>query len=156
MLLSLAACGGGKEEHKHTSVKVAAKAATCTETGNNEYWTCSDCNKAYADEACTTETTVEAQTIAAKGHTWTNADCDTPKTCSVCSATEGEANGHEWSGACDTSCNRDGCDETRTAGSHLDSNEDDVCDNCDESVSSQISGGGSSEGTGLPKDEFNN
>ena len=33
------------------------------------------------------------------GHSWVDADCDTPKTCSVCAATEGEALGHsfgEW------------------------------------------------------------
>ena len=39
----------------------------------------------------------------ALGHTWVDADCDTPKTCSVCSATEGEALGHTWVDAdCDT------------------------------------------------------
>ena len=29
-------------------------------------------------------------------HTWTDATCDAPKTCSVCSKTEGEALGHNW------------------------------------------------------------
>ena len=29
-------------------------------------------------------------------HAWTEADCDSPKTCNVCNATEGEALGHEW------------------------------------------------------------
>ena len=37
----------------------------------------------------------------ALGHTWVDADCDTPKTCSVCDATEGEALGHTW---VDASC----------------------------------------------------
>lgn len=156
MLLSLVACGGGKDEHEHTSVKVAAKAATCTEAGNNEYYTCSGCDKVFSDEACTKETTVAAQTIQATGHTWVDANCDTPKSCSACDATEGEALGHEWSGACDTSCNREGCDEAREASSHLDSNEDDVCDNCGEAISSQISGSGNGGSTGLPKDEFDN
>ena len=36
---------------------------------------------------------------AALGHTWVNADCDTPKTCSVCNATEGNALGHAWKDA---------------------------------------------------------
>lgn len=35
----------------------------------------------------------------ALGHTWTDADCAHPKTCSVCKATEGEALGHTWTDA---------------------------------------------------------
>ena len=31
------------------------------------------------------------------GHTWVEATCTEPKTCSVCGATEGEALGHDWS-----------------------------------------------------------
>lgn len=34
---------------KHTLSKVAAKAATCTETGYKEYWKCSDCGKLFSD-----------------------------------------------------------------------------------------------------------
>ena len=41
--------------------------------------TCNECN--------------EERTIT---HTWKNADCTTPKTCTVCGATEGEVLGHEW------------------------------------------------------------
>ena len=33
----------------------------------------------------------------ALGHIWKDADCITPKTCTVCGATEGEAKGHAWS-----------------------------------------------------------
>ncbi len=32
-------------------------------------------------------------------HTWVEATCEAPKTCSVCGATEGEALGHEWMNA---------------------------------------------------------
>ncbi len=35
----------------------------------------------------------------ALGHSWTDATCDAPKTCSVCAATEGEALGHIWTDA---------------------------------------------------------
>ena len=35
----------------------------------------------------------------ALGHSWTDADCDTAKTCSVCGETEGEALGHNWTDA---------------------------------------------------------
>ncbi len=33
------------------------------------------------------------------GHTWIEATCETPKTCEVCGATEGEPNGHVWEAA---------------------------------------------------------
>ena len=55
--------------HQHSLTKVEAKEATCTIAGNNEYCTCS-CGKVFKDAEGTTETTVEAETIAAKGHTW--------------------------------------------------------------------------------------
>jgi len=32
----------------------------------------------------------------ALGHTWTEADCENPETCSACGQTQGEALGHEW------------------------------------------------------------
>ena len=44
--------------------KTEAKAATYTETGNHEYYTCSVCQKVFKDAAGTQETTVEAETIA--------------------------------------------------------------------------------------------
>ena len=44
--------------------KTEAKAATYTETGNHEYYTCSVCQKVFKDAASTQETTVEAEMIA--------------------------------------------------------------------------------------------
>ena len=44
--------------------KTEAKAATYTETGNHEYYTCETCGKVFKDAAGTLETTVEAETIA--------------------------------------------------------------------------------------------
>lgn len=35
----------------------------------------------------------------ALGHTWQDATCETPKTCSVCQKTEGDALGHTWTEA---------------------------------------------------------
>ena len=55
--------------HQHSLTKVEAKEATCAIAGNNEYYTCS-CGKVFKDAEGMTETTVEAETIAAKGHTW--------------------------------------------------------------------------------------
>ena len=58
----------------HTMTKTEAKAATCTEDGNNEYYTCSACGKAFKDADGKTVTTVEAEKIAATGHTMTKTD----------------------------------------------------------------------------------
>ena len=35
----------------------------------------------------------------ANGHSWKNATCTTPKTCVICKETEGEAKGHSWKNA---------------------------------------------------------
>ena len=42
----------------HTMVLTEAKASTCTESGNNLYYTCKTCGKVYKDEAGQEETTV--------------------------------------------------------------------------------------------------
>ena len=77
----------------HKLTKTPAKAATCTEPGNNEYWTCSVCKKVFKADK-TTETTVAAETLAALGHKLTETPAVTPTcaaggnneywTCSVC------------------------------------------------------------------------
>ena len=51
----------------HDMTQVAAKAATCTENGNNEYYVCKRCNNVFKDELGKTATTVEAETIKAPG-----------------------------------------------------------------------------------------
>ncbi len=64
-------------------------AATCTEKGEK--------TRTCQREGCNAKETEE---VAASGHQWTAATCTAPKTCSVCSATDGNALGHtfgEWS-----------------------------------------------------------
>ncbi len=81
----------------HKLTKTDAKEATCTEDGNNEYYTCSRCGGVFKDEAGTQATTVEAETLKKLGHDWSNkngicARCDAKctethkpgTTCSVC------------------------------------------------------------------------
>ena len=78
----------------HTLTYHEAVAATCTASGMKEYWSCDVCGKLFADEAATTETTLEALTVAALGHTMTHheavkATCTEDGTkeyweCSVC------------------------------------------------------------------------
>ena len=55
----------------HTLTHHEAVAATCTASGMKEYWSCDVCGKLFADEAATTETTLEALTLAALGHEMT-------------------------------------------------------------------------------------
>lgn len=53
---------------KHTNkTTIPAKAATCTEKGNNEYKICDDCGKVFKADGVT-ETTVEAEKTKALGH----------------------------------------------------------------------------------------
>ena len=75
---------------QHTNAtEVAAVPATCTAAGNSAYWSCPDCGKYFSDAAFTTETTLEAVTIPATGHTpgayTCNEDGTHTYTCSVCS-----------------------------------------------------------------------
>ena len=60
----------------HSTAKTDAKAATCTEAGNKEYWICGGCDVIFADSEAKTPTTAADVTIAATGHTpsgeWTN------------------------------------------------------------------------------------
>lgn len=57
----------------HSLTKVEAVAATCTEGGNNEYYTCSVCKKVFKADK-TTETTVADETLAALGHSMTKTE----------------------------------------------------------------------------------
>lgn len=51
----------------HDMTQVAAKAATCTEDGNNEYYVCKRCNNVFKDALGNDSTTVEDETIKAPG-----------------------------------------------------------------------------------------
>lgn len=62
---------------------------------------------AWLDAACETPRTctkcgeTEGEAL---GHTWQEATCETPKTCTACGKTEGSAPGHSWTEAtCETS-----------------------------------------------------
>ena len=65
--LVLAACGDNSaEDHDLTLHK--AIAATCTQAGNEEYYSCSDCGKLFADAEAKQEVALDDVTIAALGH----------------------------------------------------------------------------------------
>lgn len=57
--------------HVHDFVYVPEKAATCTEGGNNAYYLCQECQGVFLDEKGDNETTLDAQTLPALGHSMT-------------------------------------------------------------------------------------
>lgn len=72
--IAVIACAAGfsacKEEgggHTHIATHHEAIAATCTEDGMPEYWSCSECGKAFSDAECTEELSVVSP-ISALGH----------------------------------------------------------------------------------------
>lgn len=81
----------------HTLTKTAAKAPTCLEPGNNEYYTCSVCGKVFKDAAGTIETTVAAETLAkSTTHSVVKGEYATSATehwqiCKVCGTVVGKA-----------------------------------------------------------------
>ena len=95
LVCSLASCGDNKD-NKET------QATQDTQSTDNNENTESEQNK---------ETTCS--------HTWVDADCDTPKTCSICGATDGKALGHateEDDGNCLTPIVCPRCNEVLTSG----------------------------------------
>ncbi len=50
----------------------------------------------FINTAFAKQTQTDVKTADALGHTWLDATCTEPKTCSVCQATEGDALGHSW------------------------------------------------------------
>jgi len=72
--------------HQHIE-RTPAKNATCTEGGNTEGIVCNDCGTVFK----------QYKEVAAKGHSWKNATCNSPKKCSGCGLTEGEALTHKYS-----------------------------------------------------------
>ena len=78
----------------HKPTKTPAKAATCTEAGNKEYYTCGTCGKFFSDKDGKNEIAKDSWVIKALGHTLTKTEAVTPTcvaggnnaywTCSVC------------------------------------------------------------------------
>lgn len=58
----------GKGKCNHFMQHISAKAATCTEEGNIEYWHCDECGKYFSDAEGETELTAEETVLAQTGH----------------------------------------------------------------------------------------
>ena len=115
-----------RPEAEHSITHVEANAAGCTTNGNIEYWSCSICNYVWTDEALTQQSNAMSIVVPA-AHNWVDANCTTPKTCSVCHETEGEALGHNM---ITDAAVAPGCESTGlTEGSH--------CSRCDHKVAQE-------------------
>ena len=60
-----------KLAHAHRLEEVAAKASTCTEDGNIQYWHCSSCGKYFADAEGKRQLGAESIVVPATGHSST-------------------------------------------------------------------------------------
>ena len=73
------ACKKENDSHTHTLTKIEKVEPTCTQSGNNAYYKCVDCEKLF-DENGETETSLTEQTLSALGHE----DEDTDNVCDIC------------------------------------------------------------------------
>ena len=94
-------------EHKHTLTKVTQKAATCTEPGNIEYYTCDGCSKIFSDSKGTKKIT--ETTVAPLGHQlsddWKQDENFHWRSCTVCGEVLAETKmAHETENGICTTC----------------------------------------------------
>ena len=95
--------------HTHTLTKTDAVSASCSKSGNIEYWVCSGCGRIFSDAAGENEIEVEDTVTAPLEHSWDNGTVTTPAsctedgvktyTCQLCGETKTESlpkTGHEW------------------------------------------------------------
>ena len=85
------------KDHTHTLVSVQEKAPSCTLDGCKAYYLCEGCNKTFTDAEGTKEITDLTLLVLPKaGHSFSQATCTSPKTCtrSGCTATEGTPVAH--------------------------------------------------------------
>lgn len=59
----------------HKLTKTEAKAPTCTEVGNEAYWTCETCGKYFSDAEGKTEITLDSTVLPALGHDYKDGVC---------------------------------------------------------------------------------
>ena len=81
-VISFSACGDDDCSHQWGNW-TTTKEATCAVSGTQER-KCSECGE------------VDTSTIEALNHDWTEATCSTPKTCKICSTTEGQVAAHAF------------------------------------------------------------
>ena len=91
----------------HTLEHQAAKEATCTVSGNIEYWSCTVCGKYFEDAQGNTEIADKSSVeVDATGHSGGTATCQSAAKCSICGETYGELGTHtlEYQAAKEATC----------------------------------------------------
>ena len=104
------------EAKGHTEVVDSAVEATCTETGLTEGKHCSVCNAVLVAQTTTDALGHNEVEHEAQAPTCLEVGWEAYVTCSRCDYTtyvEIPATGHSWSDDSDTTCNNQGCNETR-------------------------------------------
>ena len=108
MLLSLCACG--EDSAQNTEPGTTPSQTTTNQNPTDETQgttTPTTCNHSWNDATCTDPKTCSvcgATEGSAAGHSWTDATCTAPKTCSACGATEGDVAEHNYQDATCTGC----------------------------------------------------
>lgn len=85
---ALGACSPKAPAHTHDLVKVNAKAATCLNDGNTEYYKCSDCEKLFSDQEAANEITLESTIVTKLGHKFADPTYAWNSVTRVCTATK--------------------------------------------------------------------
>ncbi len=105
MISLLAGCGGGKEkECKHEwAAATCTEAATCSKCGETQG---SPLGHTYTGRSCTgvDKCITCGSIVPSSGHSWVDATCSEPKTCSKCNTTEGDPLGHDMVNGICTRC----------------------------------------------------
>lgn len=126
--------------HESALTKTEAKAATCTEAGNKEYWFCDSCKNYYSDAEGKTPTTLDEVKTAALGHSYDNGKVTTEATCTTagvktytCTVCDEKTEGHTKTEAIaalghDPISNKDGKAATCAAAGHVETY---TCSRCE-------------------------
>ena len=92
IILALTLCACSSSSHKHDYIEKSKTEPTCSDDGSITY----ECK----DEDCKHEYTKKLPA----GHVWQPSTCTSPKTCTRCKVTEGEAVGHTYENNVCTVC----------------------------------------------------
>ena len=101
LCLALCACGEGEEQPGTVTNLPTPTTTAPTTTGHEHSYTqtvtAPDCvNGGYTTNTCQCGDSYISDEVEALGHTWVEATCAAPKTCTVCGTTEGNTAGHSY------------------------------------------------------------